>query len=133
MKKTSYISIVLVISIFFVACGTKSPSTTSKSNTNSTITKEFSYLPSSNSPMELLSFTPPTKDNQGYGEARYIIKNTNKNDVLQKYENILKKDGWTIYEDKKPNSIAAKKGNHQVALIPTTWESTDIQLTIVSK
>ena len=41
--------------------------------------------------------------------------------MLQNYENILKKDGWTIYEDKKPNSIAAKKDAHQVALVPTTW------------
>jgi uncharacterized membrane protein len=144
MKKTFYISIVLIISILFVACGAKSPITNkpnnttsssnavSKSNATSNIHKEFSYLPSSNIAMKLLSLTPPSKEKQGYIIAKYIVKNTNNNDVLQNYENVLKKDGWTIYEDKKPYSIAAKKGSHQVALIPSTSGS-DVQLTVVSK
>lgn len=147
MKKISYISIVLVISIFFVACGAKAPNTTNKSsntnNTNNTsksdttnnttnLPKEFSYLPHYGADMKLESFTPQSQGKEGYGTAKYTIKNTNNKDVLQNYQNILKKDGWTIYEDKKPISIAAKKDNHTVALIASTSES-DVQLTIISK
>ncbi|WML35934.1 hypothetical protein [Clostridium sp. OS1-26] len=144
MKKFSCISIVLVMSIFFVACGAKTPSNTNtSSNTNNTsksdttnntsdLPKEFSYLPSYGADMKLENFTPPSQGKQGYGTAKYTIKNTNNNDALKHYEDILKKDGWTIYEDKKPVSIAAKKDDHQVAILPAASGS-DVLLTIISK
>jgi hypothetical protein len=118
----------ILISILFCF----SLATWSVSAAKSTYTKEFSYLPSYSSNMELQSFTPPTQSTQGYGIAKYTIKNTNKNDVLLKYESILKKDGWTIYDDKKPYSIGAKKDTHQIGLVPTSTGK-DVLLTVFSK
>jgi hypothetical protein len=94
-------------------------------------TKEFTYLPSYAN-AQVKSFTPASKSNGGFGTAKYTIKNSNRNDILLNYENTLKKSGWAITRDEKPNSVCAKKGTHNVVLIPTITGK-DITLIVISK
>lgn len=70
--------------------------------------------------MEFQSITQPDKDQ--IITARYLIKNTTIDKVLNEYADILKKDGWAINwtytKDKKPYSIIALKDKHMAVLFP---------------
>ena len=133
MKKFLSILVVLAIAISLTACADKgSGSASTSSNITITYTKEFSYLPAY-SGMKLQSFTP-SKASGDVSTAKYIIKVINWKEILQNYENILKKDGWTISQDNKPTCLVAKKGTHQVALLlSTNGKGTDVTLGVVSK
>lgn len=78
------------------------------------------------------SYTPPGKQ---MGNAKYLIKDTTTEKVLNDYGDILKKDGWNYnyayYSNKKPYSIAGQKDKHQVILIPQQ-SGNDVILSITS-
>ena len=143
MKKFLFIPMVLALSIIFVACGAKTPNTTQATSTNNstingsstktTYTKEFSYLPAYNNDMKAVSTKPA--DNQGFITAYYAIKNITGTNVLQSYENILKKNGWTIAQEQKTSDVVgfiAKKDTHQATII-LLQKNNDVAMAIVSK
>ena len=82
--------------------------------------------------MKLQSFTPTTQAGQEFGTAKYTVDNSMSADVLQKYEEILKKDGWSLYEDHKPYSIGVEKGTHYASIVPQQ-SGKDVILTVISK
>lgn len=96
-------------------------------------TKEFLYLPAYAN-MEFQSATQPDK-NQNI-TARYLLKNTTPDKVLNDYGDILKKNGWTLNwnytEDKKPYSFVAQKDQHTTLLLPVK-NGNDVLLIITSK
>jgi hypothetical protein len=118
MKKLILFSFLLII---LVSCGNKI-----------TFTKEFSYLPMYSSTMKLASYSPAVSKSNGFSTARYTINNSNNADVLLNYEKILKKNGWSIYDDHKPYSFGAQKGTHQVTLVPQQ-SGNDVILNVMSK
>lgn len=120
MRKTLLFLSMFVLLIVLASCGTKV-----------SYTKEISYLPSYSSDAKLDSSAPANKKT-GFTTATYIIPNTTNKDVLQNYKDILKKDGWTITQDMTPNSLAAKKGNHTVSLMPKQNYS-DVSLLVIAK
>ncbi|MBW9156972.1 hypothetical protein [Clostridium tagluense] len=142
MKKFLYIPMVLGISILFVACGAKAPVNASKpSTTTPTITKpitntkiiytqKLTYLPSYNG-IQPTEYTAASKTS-ALATSKYTIKNTTDVKVFEDYENILKKDGWTITEAKKYNIIFAKKDKH-IANVIIQKSSKDIILQVTSK
>ena len=138
MKKFLYITMVLVVSLSFVACGDKTPTNVNKANkattnapakTKITYTKELAYLPSYNG-VQSAKYTPKSK--KALATSKYTLKNTTDVKVYQNYQAILKNDGWTITEAKKSFSINAKKGTH-MALIMIQKTKKDVILTIISK
>jgi hypothetical protein len=123
MKKISYILITaLLFCLSLTACGGNTAQTA--------YTKEFSYLPAYSSEMKLVSTTPPNK--LGFAIANYTIKNAKNTDVFQNYENILKKNGWNITHEQKPNNFIAKKGTHQASVIISPYNK-DVKILIMSK
>jgi predicted small lipoprotein YifL len=142
MKKILFLPMVLALSIIFVACGAKGPNTTkatntttssSISNTKTAYTKEFSYLPAYSADMKALNTKPA--DKQGFITAYYAMKNMTGTNILQSYENILKKNGWTISQEQKTNDVVgfmAKKDNHQATII-LLQKNKDVAMAIVSK
>lgn len=124
MKKLAGFLATAVLGLSLTACGSGT------SATNSGYTTEFPYLPSYSSPMELQEFTELAQSD--YSKAYYIIKDTKNEDVLVNYEKILTQDGWTVYEDKKPLSVALEKEDHVVMLLPQQVQS-DVNLQIVAK
>lgn len=104
MKKFLSIFIILAVLISLFACSSKT-----------TYTKEFTYIPSY-SGMQLSSYTPATKKTP-LATARYTIKNSAYTVIYINYENILKKDGWTITNGQKYFAISAKKDNHLVNIL----------------
>jgi hypothetical protein len=94
-----------------------------------TYTNEFPYLPILDK-MELESFNEAEGDN--LSEGTYIVKNIEYNEVLDRYQEILEKDGWTISQDQKPANIAAQKGDHIVIIVPQEVEH-GIRILIFSK
>ncbi|MDQ7095371.1 hypothetical protein REC12_17410 [Desulfosporosinus sp. PR] len=116
MKKITIYCLIAVLLLTLTACNAKTPSDTGQ--TTATYTKEFSYLPAYGS-MEYQSLTQTP---QKQSTARYLIKNTTPEKVLNGYADILKNDGWTINwsytKDKKPASLVAQKDNHIVAMLP---------------
>ncbi|WP_088188342.1 hypothetical protein [Desulfosporosinus sp. FKA] len=139
MKKTFYCLMVLMILTTVVSCGTKPPNTTannaantsSNSSNTKTYTEEFSYLPAYNSVKSAVSYKPASTA-QPLGEATYIIQNTKDTQVFENYEALLKKDGWTISQEKKVVSFTAKKQDH-VANISISIFGTGVILTVQSK
>ena len=137
MKKFFYIPMVLGISILFVACGAKAPAN-ANANANKatttptkiTYTQKLTYLPSYNG-LQPTQYTAASKK-AALATSKYTIKNTPDTKVFQDYENILKKDGWTITDSKKYNSIFAKKGTH-IANIVIQKYSKDVILQVMSK
>lgn len=120
MRKIAAFSLIFLILLSLTACSAKTPSETTQTVT---YTKEFSYLPSYNN-MEFQSLTQ-TPQNQSI--AKYLIKNTTTEKVLNDYGDILKKDGWTenwsYTKDKKPASLVAQKDNHTVSFLPQQTKS----------
>ncbi|MBU3127180.1 hypothetical protein LGL55_11645 [Clostridium tagluense] len=137
MKKFLYIPMVLGISILFVACGAKTPVNASKPTTTTPITntkiiytQKLTYLPSYNG-IQPTEYTAASKK-AALAISKCTIKNTTDTKVFQDYENILKKDGWTITEAKKYSSIFAKKDKH-IANIIVQKSGKDVILQVMSK
>ncbi|MCB2296808.1 hypothetical protein [Clostridium tagluense] len=137
MKKFLYIPMVLGISILFVACGAKTPvndnkatTTTPITNTKIIYTQKLTYLPSYNG-VQPTEYTAASKKSV-LATSKYTIKNTTDIKVFEDYQNILKKDGWTITEAKKHYSIFAKKDKHTANII-IQKSSKDIILQVMSK
>ncbi len=131
MKKFIYIFMVLSISILFVACGAKNDSSASnKAATNITYTTKLAYLPSYNG-VQPTEYTA-AKGKTQLATSKYTIKNTTDAKVFEDYENTLKKDGWTITDSKKYNSIFAKKDTHMLNIIVQKYDK-DVILQIMSK
>lgn len=122
MRKILLIFSTLMLIMCLVSCGAKT--------SNIVYTKEFSYLPAYSSSMKAVSTSP--SNNFGLSTANYDIKNTTNTEVFETYENLLKKDGWTIVKDQKPYNIMAKKGAHQVTIVMMQSEK-DIKLIIMAK
>ncbi|MGH4139579.1 hypothetical protein [Clostridium sp.] len=131
MKKFLYIPMVLGISILFVACGSKATANnTTTAPIKITYTEKTKYLPSYNGVQPTL-YTAASKK-VALATSKYTIKSTTDTKVFQDYENILKKDGWTITDSKKYNSIFAKKDKH-LANIVIQKNGKDVILQIMSK
>lgn len=135
MKRLLYIAMELVISISFIACGAKNSINANKinvttANTKITYTKEFTYLPSYDT-MQLYEQIPSTTKTP-YVTAKYNIKNTTDARAFQDYESILKKDGWTITQDRKYYSISAKKNAHLATIVIQKYDA-NIRFIIISK
>jgi len=140
MKKFLYVTTILVISLSFVACGSKTTNAnkastaTTAANTAAakikvTYTKDLKYLPAyTGAP----SATYTAKTKKTLATSKYTIKNTTDVKVYQDYQAILKKDGWTITEAKKSYSISAKKGTH-TAIVIIQKSKKDVILMIISK
>lgn len=123
MKKILYILVAAALFCFsLTACGGNTAKTT--------YTKEFSYLPAYSSEMKADSTTPP--NNLGFAIANYTIKNAKNTEVFQNYEDILKKNGWNIAQEQKPNNFIAKKDTHQASIIVIP-SNKDVKLLIMSK
>ncbi|MBU3158327.1 hypothetical protein KPL37_00880 [Clostridium frigoris] len=127
MKKFLYITMVLVISLSFVACGSKTTtdaSNDSKATTTTpaktpvkakiTYTKNLAYLPSY-SGVQAAKYTAKTK--KALATSKYTLKNTTDAKVFTNYLAILKQDGWTITGSTKSTVIFAKKGTHTANII----------------
>ena len=127
---------VLSISILFVACGAKAPANANKATattttpTKITYTQKLTYLPSYNG-VQPTQYTAASKK-AALATSKYAIKNTTDTKVFQDYENILKKDGWTVTNSKKYNSIFAKKDTH-IANIVIQKNGKDVILQVMSK
>ncbi|GCD09708.1 hypothetical protein [Clostridium tagluense] len=139
MKKFLYIPMVLGISILFVACGAKTPVNASKATTTTPTattstkiiyTQKLTYLPSYNG-VQPTEYTPASKKS-ALATSTYTIKNTTDIKVFEDYQNILKKDGWTITDAKKHYSIFAKKDKHMASII-IQKSSKDVILQVTSK
>ncbi|MBU3173249.1 hypothetical protein [Clostridium estertheticum] len=137
MKKFLYITMVLVVSLSFVACGSKTTTDASKSTTpvaattpvKITYTKELAYLPTYNG-VKTATYTAKTK--KALANSKYTLKSTTDVKVFNDYQAILKQDGWTITEAKKSYSLIAKKGTH-MAIILIQKTNKDVILSIMSK
>lgn len=138
MKKFLYVTTILVISLSFVACGSKT-TTASKATTDASVaaakikvtyTKELKYLPSYNG-VQAGEYTAKSKKSP-LATSKYTLKNTADTKVFQDYQAILKKDGWTITQAKKSYNILAKKGTHTVDVI-VQKSNKDVILMIISK
>ncbi|MBU3155367.1 hypothetical protein [Clostridium estertheticum] len=138
MKKFLYITMVLVISLSFVACGSKTTADASKTSiatsttpakTKITYTKDLAYLPTYTG-VQSAKYTAKTK--KALDTSTYTLKNTTDVKVFNDYQAILKQDGWTITEAKKSYSVNAKKGTH-MAIILIQKTAKDVILTIMSK
>ncbi|MBU3218201.1 hypothetical protein LL033_14655 [Clostridium estertheticum] len=138
MKKFLYITMVLVISLSFVACGSKTTtdaSKTSKAATTTpakiTYTKDLAYLPTYNG-VKSAKYTAKTK--KTLATSKYTLKNTTDVKVFNDYQAILKKDGWTITGATKSTTIFAKKGTHIANIIVQKMgKDKDVILMISSK
>ncbi|TGE31960.1 hypothetical protein [Desulfosporosinus sp. Sb-LF] len=130
MKKLVIYILAILFLLSLTACNAKVPNDV---QTNVTYSKEFSYLPAYGN-MKLQNITQP--DENGISSARYLIKNTTTDIVLNQYADILKKDGWaenwSYTKDKKPYSMVAQKDNHVTTLLPRQTDN-DVVLIISSK
>ncbi|APC41900.1 hypothetical protein [Clostridium estertheticum] len=140
MKKFLYITMVLVISLSFVACGSKTTTDASKTSKDTTpvaattpakitYTKDLAYLPTYNG-VKTTNYTAKTK--KALATSKYTLKSTTDVKVFNDYQAILKQDGWTITEAKKSYSLIAKKGTH-MAIILIQKTNKDVILSIMSK
>ena len=115
----------VLLSVFcfsLVGCG--------RGTSNVNYSKEFSYLPAYSSDMKADTVSKPNE--YGFITANYTIKNTTNTEVFQNYEDILKKNGWTIDQEQKPYNFIAKKDNHQ-AIVALASSNKDVKVIIMSK
>lgn len=126
MKKFFYITMVLVISLSFVACGSK---TTTPAKTKITYTKDLAYIPTYNG-VQSATYTAKTKKTPA--TSKYTLKNTTDVKVFNDYQAILKQDSWTITGATKSTTIFAKKGTHTANIIVQKMGK-DVILMISSK
>ncbi|MBX4268019.1 hypothetical protein [Clostridium estertheticum] len=137
MKKFLYITMVLVISLSFVACGSKTTTDASKTTTpvaattpaKITYTKDLAYLPTYNG-VKTATYTAKTK--KTLATSKYTLKSTTDVKVFNDYQSILKQDGWTITGTTKSTILLAKKGTH-IANIIVQKMGKDVILMISSK
>ncbi|MPQ33237.1 hypothetical protein E4V42_17585 [Clostridium estertheticum] len=138
MKKFLYITMVLVVSLSFVACGSKPTTDASKATTTTavtttpakiTYTKDLAYLPTYNG-VKTATYTAKTK--KAPATSKYTLKSTTDVKVFNDYQAILKKDGWTITGATKSTTIFAKKGTHTANIIVQKMGK-DVILMISSK
>lgn len=125
---------ILILSVSLVACSAKNPNLSNNGNANtpadSKYTKEFTYLPSYNG-AQSTEFTPATTK-EPLAKARYIIKNTTDVKAYEDYEDILKKEGWTITKEERVINFSVKKDTH-TANISLQISGNDVILTVQSK
>lgn len=74
-----------------------------------TYTKEFTYLPQYKN-MKVEKYQK-VQNNQ-FGNAVYKLQRAQYKEALNGYEKILKRDGWTIVKENKPEDIEVKKEKH---------------------
>ncbi|MCM1990261.1 hypothetical protein [Oceanirhabdus seepicola] len=118
MKRISVSFLFLLFAVSFIAC-----------NQEITYTEEFNYLPKYEG-MVIEDFKEPIEGQMGI--AVYKLKDASPEDVLKKYERLLKKDGWKVTKDNKPANLTVEKENHQ-ATIATSKTEEGTTLTIMSK
>ncbi len=118
MKKFSVFLLILLIVESLIGC-----------NKQITYTSEFEYLPMYKG-MVVEDFKEPSEE--GMGIAVYKLKGLSSDEVLGKYESLLKKYGWKTTQDNKPASITVEKDNHK-AIIATSKTEEGTKLTIMSK
>jgi hypothetical protein len=122
MKKILYTLLPAVVCFALIAFGINASKVT--------YTKEFSYLPAYSSKIKADSVSQPNK--AGFILGNYTLKNTNNTKVFQDYENILKKNGWTVTKEQKPTSFTIKKDSHQTTIL-LLQKSKDVKMLISSK
>lgn len=128
VKRPLIFMLFLLLMFSLTAC-----SNASNVSSHTNYTKEFLYLPAYAN-MEFQSITQPDKNQNT--TARYLIKDTTPDKVLNDYGDILKKNGWTLNwnytKDKTPYSFVAQKDQHTAFLLPVK-NGNDVLLTITSK
>lgn len=92
-------------------------------------TAEINYLPSHPS-MKLKEFRKG--EGGAFDYVFYTISGTEYDKFLTEYENILKQDGWTITDDKKPDGLSIKKNEHIASMALAKMEN-EIVLTVAAK
>jgi hypothetical protein len=120
MKKLLSVILSLFILLMVAAGCSKSPSQPNEPGTPGTgtskltYTQEFTYLPALPA-MKLKDFQ---KGQQGsYDYAYYTLSDIEYDKILDHYERLLKQDGWTVTEDKKPKSLTVTKADHLAAMV----------------
>ncbi|WP_032122646.1 hypothetical protein [Clostridium amazonitimonense] len=78
-----------------------------------TYTKEFGYLPQYKN-MKVEKYQPSEKEQ--FGNAIYKLEGVEYKNFINNYGKILKRDGWTIVKENKPEDIEVKKDNHVVKI-----------------
>lgn len=111
MKRKIILFLLLVTLLVLPACGP---------NKRIVYTKEFTFLPMHTS-MELQEFDEPVQG--GFGRAVYYVDDFDT--FFTEYEEILKKDGWQIAEDNKPDALTVTKGDHTSAMVLSQIEGTN--------
>lgn len=101
-------------------------------NTEEDYEKVFDYLPELTEDAELDESEEPSEDNAGMGKEVYTIKDTDAEDVMDDYFEMLEEDDWEIVEDNRPDLVKATKDEHEVIVVAGQVEE-DVKLTIVSK
>lgn len=91
--------------------------------------EEFSYLPGVTG-MKVDQFEEAEGD--GFANAIYKIKDEDYEDFLDKYEEILLKDGWEIAEENKPENLEATKDDH-IARINVVDSKEELMILIWAK
>lgn len=90
---------------------------------------EYTYLPAHDN-MVQVSFQEPTDDKMG--AAVYKVENKTAESFFEEYESILKKEGWEVTTDNKPESIVVEKDEYR-AIITATESDEDLIVNIISK
>ena len=105
MKKILFPFILICIIVITSSCGTR--------NMKNNDSPELPIIES----MEL----EKTKDGDflGYpqGISTYIIENENIDSFLEKYENALEEEGWSIVERREPFAIDVEKNGYNATII----------------
>lgn len=119
MKKILFVTLSLFIVLMAAAGCTKSPSQPNEPTAPGTdtpkltYTEEFSYLPA----LPSMKLKDLQKGQEGsYDYAYYTLSDIEYDKILDQYESLLKKDGWTVTEDKKPKSLTVTKDDHLAAM-----------------
>ena len=155
MKKITAVLLALIVCFTLAACKSNTTPVSKEPPANNgqpekpednepvVYLEEFPFLPAYSRPMELESIEP-TPNAPGYSTAIYYIENDERAALLIEYERILVKNGWVLYEDKKPNAIGADilcdhddpacEGieDHAVTLIPQQ-DGPDVSLAILAR
>ncbi|MDD4679850.1 MAG: hypothetical protein PHP79_03025 [Clostridia bacterium] len=94
---------------------------------------DIAYIPSYDK-MELLSISHP--DMNQMITSKYLIKNQTLEKALNKYAQILKKDGWTVNlsytTEKIPYGLVAEKDKHTIVFL-LNQSGNDVSCIIASK
>jgi hypothetical protein len=127
MRKIKFTIAIMPIIIFVLFGCTPAPKTLPAPKIN--YTAEINFLPSHPS-MKLKEFRKG--EGGAFDFVFYTISGTEYNKFLTEYENILKQDGWTITDDKKPDGLSIKKNEHLASMALAKIEN-EIVLTVAAK